>query len=61
MTKEDMLEQIIQELKALPDRKSLKHDDDILKNYKFTNEIEIDNKIELDSFKREIPPSTIKY
>ena len=55
-----MLEQINKEFKALPDRKSLKHDVDILKNYKFTEEIDADCESELDSFKRELPASIIK-
>ena len=37
MAKEDMKDQINQEMKELPDRKSLKYDIDILKNYKFTD------------------------
>ena len=45
----------------MPDRKSLKHDVDILKNYNFTNEVDADGKTELDPFKRELPASTIKF
>ena len=33
MAKEDMQEQINRELKTLPNRKSMKYDDDILNNY----------------------------
>ena len=49
MAKEDMVEQINKELIALPDRESLKHDIDILKNYKFTDEFDADGKTEIDS------------
>jgi hypothetical protein len=45
----------------LPDRISLKHDVDILKNYKFTDEVDADGKTEFDPFKREIPASIIKF
>ena len=61
MAKEDMQEQINKELIALPDRKSSKHDFDILKNYKFTNEVDADGETELDPFKRELLASIIKY
>ena len=55
MAKEDMVEQINKELIDLPDRKSSKHDVDILKNYKFTNEAEADGKTDLDPLQREFP------
>ena len=61
MAKEDMVDQINKELIDLPDRKSSKHDVDILKNYKFTNEVDADGENELDPFKRELPPSFINY
>jgi hypothetical protein len=53
MVKEEMLEQIKKDLCALPDRKSLKYDDDILRKYKLSSEeSDLDIKSELDPFKR---------
>jgi hypothetical protein len=55
MPKEDMLEQIIKEFKALSDRKSLKHDGDIFGKHVFSGEDkehDPDNKTEFDPFKR---------
>ena len=56
-----MVDQINKELKALPDRKSVKHDVDILQNYKFTEEVDADGKTELDPFKKELPAYIIKF
>ncbi len=61
MPKEDMLEQIIRELIALPDRKSLKHDGDIFGKHDFSGEEkepDPDNKTEFDLFKR-VPTENI--
>jgi hypothetical protein len=52
MVKEEMLELIKKNLKALPDRKPLKHEDDILGKHKFTSEckeLDLDN---CDLFKK---------
>ena len=61
MAKEDMQEQINKELIDLPDRKISKHDVDILKNYKFTNEVDADGENEVEPLKRDLPPSFIKH
>ena len=45
----------------MPDRKSSKHDVDILENYNFTNKVDADVKPEVDPFKRDLPDSTIIY
>ena len=45
----------------MPDRKSSKHDVDILENYNFTNKVDADVKPEVDPFKRDLPDSTIKF
>ena len=50
-----MREQIIKELRALSDRKSLKHDGDIFGKHDFSGEDkehDPDNKSEFDPFKR---------
>ena len=63
MPKEDMLEQIIKEFKALPDRKSLKHDGDIFGKHDFSGEDkehDPDNKTEFDPFKR-VPTENILF
>ncbi len=55
MPKEDMLEQIIKEFRALPDRKSLKHDGDIFGKHNFSGEdkeLDPDNISQFDPFKR---------
>ena len=55
MPKEGMLEQIIKEFRALPDRKSLKHDGDIFGKHNFSGEdkdLDVDNITEFDPFKR---------
>ncbi len=55
MQKKDMLEQIFEELIALPDRKSLKHDGDIFGKHNFSGEdkeLDTDNMTEIDPFKR---------
>jgi S-adenosylmethionine synthetase len=49
------------ELMPLPDRKKMKYDVDILKNYKFKNEVDADCKTEIDPYKRELPASIIKF
>ena len=45
----------------MPDRKSSKHDVDILENYNFTNKVDADVKPEVDPFKRDLPDSTFIY
>ena len=50
-----MLEQIEKEFRALPDRKSLKHDGDIFGKHNFSGEdkeLDHDDKSEFDPFKR---------
>ena len=63
MPKEEMLEQINKEYRALPDRKSLKYDEEILGNYKFSNEEkepDLENMTELDLSKK-IPTESIFF
>ena len=63
MPKEDMLEQIIKEFRALPDRKSLKHDGDIFGKHNFSSEdkeLYPDDKSEFDPFKR-VPTEIILF
>ena len=57
MPKEDMREQIIKELRALSDRKSLKHDGDIFGKHDFSGkdkdlDLDPDNKSEFDQLMR---------
>ena len=63
MPKEDMLEQIQKDFKALPDRKSLKHDGDIFGKHDFSGEdkeLDPDNVTEFDPFKR-LPTENILF
>ncbi len=55
MPKEEMLEQINKEYRALPDRKLLKYDEEILGKHKFLNEEkepDLENKTETDLVKK---------
>ena len=66
MPKEDMLEQIQKEFKALPNRKSLKYDGDIFGKHDFSGkdkdlDLDPDNKTEFDPFKRVLPSENILF
>jgi hypothetical protein len=63
MVKEEMLEIIKKNLKGLPDRKTLKHEDDILGKHKFTcdnKELDLQNKSEFYPFNK-IPKENILF
>ncbi len=63
MPREEMLDQITKEYRALPDRKPLKYDEDILGNHKFSSEEkepDLENKTELDLVKR-VPTESIIF
>ena len=61
MAKDNMHEQKIKEFKALPDRKNLELDLDILYNNKITEEVDNDEKTEYDPLKKKLPAKIIKF
>ena len=61
MPKEDMLELIHKEYKALSDRGNVKNDIDILENYKFYGEADAESKNELEPFKKILPDKILLF
>ena len=63
MPKEDMLEQIIRDFRALPDRKIPKNDDNIFGKHKFSveeKELDLESKNDFDPFLR-LPTENIIF